>query len=141
MRFTLSTLLLPLGLLPLLIQGAPLRKERVAVTHKGIPIVSAGSVVLPGSDSGEDASEESNLDVGSEISQTVPASPPTLDVAGVGAGLGGTAVGLGAGLRGAAAGLAASIAASYNRVTAGTAGLDAGLGEAQVEGEAISAGT
>ena len=111
------------------------------VTHQGIPIVSAGSVVLPSSDLGEDASEESNLDVESEIPQSLPASLPMLDVVGVSVGLGGTAVSLGAGLCGAAAGLAVSIAASYNRVTAGAAGLDASLGEVLVEGEAISAGT
>ena len=111
------------------------------VTHQGIPIVSAGSVVLPGSDLGEDASEESNLDVESEIPQSLPASLPMLDVVGVSVGLGGTAMGLGAGLCGAAAGLAVSIAASYNRVAAGAAGLDASLGEVLVEGEAISART
>ena len=44
MCFTLSTLLLPLGLLPLPIQGAPLRKELVAVTPQGIQIDSGAGL-------------------------------------------------------------------------------------------------
>ena len=79
MRFTLSTLLLPLlALFPLLIQGAPLSEEPVAVTAQGIKIHSAGPVVHAGSDSGSDGGR-SKFGVGPEIPQRHPASPSSTD--------------------------------------------------------------
>ena len=91
MHFTLSTLLLPLALFPLLIQGAARPEESVAVTVQGIKIQSPGPVVLPGENSGEDG-RKSRWGVGREIARRHPRIELDMDVSvfvklGVGAGV------------------------------------------------------
>ena len=79
MRFTLSTLLLPLlALFPLLIQGAPSPQKPVVVDDQGIETHSPGPVVHAGSDSGLDGGR-SKFGVGPEIPQRHPASPSSTD--------------------------------------------------------------
>ena len=71
MRFTLSNILLPLALFPLLIQGAAVPEKLLTVTAQGVKIHSSGPVVLLGSNSGEDGGK-SKRGVGPEIAQRHP---------------------------------------------------------------------